>query len=394
MDHTFLGIMYFVALSHGLMLTVSLWRKSSKGSPSKWLTIIAIVICYKLFEGGALYTGLYKYVAHIMDLMPYMVLLIGPMLWLYVRQVTGKMKLSSILLAANFIPFVAIWLFNSPSVFRAAEDKIKMWEYVLNSSGGDLPTYYIVLLLSIKAHLGTYLYLSWRSITQFKGVAANLRADNSSLVLSSMQFMVIAFFLLELTWVSLFVGQQLLGLVTLNAVGDIWLMFVAFMVLAIGYVGLQNPDLVFTPEECKLAVKQTTTPESESSESNVKYLHSALSDETSEALAKELEAQIKSQQLYLNEKLTLTDLAKATEIKAHTLSQIINQSMKTNFYKLVNGYRIQHAVTLIEDDNINWSLERIAIESGFGNRVTFSKAFKEVMDCTPSAYKKKLAQVS
>jgi len=49
---------------------------------------------------------------------------------------------------------------------------------------------------------------------------------------------------------------------------------------------------------------------------------------------------------------------------------------------------------LIDDTTVNWSLERIALESGFNNRVTFSKAFKEVMDCTPSAYKKKQQAVS
>lgn len=58
-----------------------------------------------------------------------------------------------------------------------------------------------------------------------------------------------------------------------------------------------------------------------------------------------------------------------------------------------NGFLIEHqnkiyAVTLIDDDTVNWPLERIALESGFSNRVTFVKAFKDVMSCTPSAYKK------
>lgn len=395
MDHSFLGIIYFIALSHGLMLTVALFRKSKPGSPSKWLAVIACIICYKLYEGALLYTGLYKHLSHTMSLIPYMVLIVGPLIWIYVRQVTGKAKLPILLFAANFIPAAAIWLYNSPSVFRSAEQKVAMWNYVLGSTGGELPTFYIVLLLSIKVHLGVYLFLSWRLISNLKSVAANSRADNSKDILANMQFMVIAFFILELIWVSLFAGQQLFGLGTLNSVGDIWLMFVAFMVLSIGYIGLQQPDLVFTPEECKLAEQQKQSEnESGKDESNVKYLHSALPESTSELLSKELEQQIQEQQLYLNDKLTLTELAKATNIKAHTLSQIINQSMQSNFYKLINSYRVQHAVDLIEDNTVTWSLERIAFESGFSNRVTFNKAFKEVMDCTPSAFKKKLTQAS
>ena len=324
-----------------------------------------------------------------------MVLIIGPLLWVYVRQVTGLTKLPPFIFAANVIPALAIWLFNSPSVFRAAEEKVTMWNYVLDSSGGELPWFYIVLLLSIKAHLGIYLALSWHLISKLKLISNDLRVDNSKLVLTSMQFMVVAFFLLELLWVSLFVAQQFFGIGTLSSVGHIWLLFVGFMVLSIGYIGLQQPDLVFSHEEFKL-VEHQTLPNSatETVNSNVKYLHSALPVTTGELLAKELESEIQKQQLYLNEKLTLTDLAKATDIKAHTLSQVINQSMKTNFYKLINSFRIQHAVNLIEDESINWPLERIAYESGFGNRVTFSKTFKEVMDCTPLAYKKKLVNVS
>lgn len=377
------------------MLAVSLWRKSPKGAPGKWLTIIAFIISYKLFEGGALYTGFYQHLSHFMDLLPFMVLFVGPLLWLYVRQVTGKSPLSKLALASNFIPAVAIWLYNSPSVFRSSEDKIAMWNYVMNNSGGEMPTFYIVLLLAVKAHLASYLFFSWKLISQFSSQADQLRSDNSKLVLTNMQFMVVAFFILELTWVGLFTAQQFFAIGTLNSVSNIWLLFVAFMVLGIAYVGLQQPNLVFTPEECNLAKnnhKQHSIPAI--NDTNVKYLHSALPENTGEILAKEIEQHILSNQLFLNEKLTLTDLAKATSIKAHTLSQVINQTMKTNFYRLINGYRIQHAVDLIESNTVNWPLERIAYESGFANRVTFSKTFKEIMQCTPSDYKKHISKVS
>lgn len=389
MDHTFIGIIYFIALSHGLMLAVTLLKRTTANAPTKWLTIIAFVICYKLYEGAVLYTRLFEPVVHTIGLLPFMVLVVGPLIWMYVRHVTGKRPLPRLFLLANFVPAIALWLLNSSSVFRNGEDKIASWNALLNSTAGDLPIFYIVLLLSIKVHLGIYLYLSWRSVSQFKSVVTSLRADNSRSLLANMQFIVVAFFILELTWVSLFSAQQLIGLGTLNSVSDIWLLFVAFMVLAIAFIGLQQPDLVFTPEECKLALQQNNSHTEQGDESsNVKYLHSALPESTSTELSQELEDRIQEHNLYLNEKLTLTDLAKATGIKAHTLSQIINQGMQTNFYKLINGYRIQHAIQLIDDPKVNWSLERIALESGFNNRVTFSKAFKEVMECTPSAYKK------
>ena len=74
MDHTLIGIIYFIALSHGLMLAVTLLRRTTANAPSKWLTVIAFVICYKLYEGALLYTGLFEQVVHTIGLLPFMVL--------------------------------------------------------------------------------------------------------------------------------------------------------------------------------------------------------------------------------------------------------------------------------------------------------------------------------
>jgi len=257
-----------------------------------------------------------------------------------------------------------------------------------------LPPVIVILLLSIKVQLGTYLWLSWSSIKRFEAACSNLRADNSKLVLQRLRLTAMALFALEAVWVLLFIAQQLAGLGTLSFMSDMWLLFVAAFVLALGYIGLQNPALVFDPEEQKLAESSRaeqdtdTHKQGQKDNSNVKYLHSALPKNTLNQLALELEKQLREQQLYLDDKLSLTKLAHETQIRSHTLSQVISQSMSSNFYKLINGYRVQHAQSLIDDPKLNWSLERIALESGFNNRVTFVKAFKEVMYCTPSTYKK------
>jgi len=394
MVNTVLGVVYFIAFSHALLLAASLYKRSVKKGAGHLLAMLMVIMGYKLFEGGVLYTGLYKALPHTMDLLPLAALFLGPVFYLYVRRVIGRIPKPWYFSFLHFVPGLILWLYNSPSVFRSAEDKVAMWQFVLTSGDSmSLPPFIVVLLLSVKVHLGTYLWLSWRSIQQFEVVAAQLRADDTQQVLKRLKLTVIGLIVLESIWVGLFALQQFLSVDTLGSVSTIWLLFVAFFVLAFGYFGLQKPNLVFDEEERKLTEHGIAhqpavgTPKS-SSANKVKYFHSALPESTLDVLAKSVESKLQNDQLYLDDKLSLTKLAKLTDIRSHTLSQVISQSMNTNFYKLINGYRVQHAVNLIENSSNCWSLERIALESGFSNRVTFVKAFKEVIGCTPSAHKK------
>jgi len=394
MTHTVLGVIYFIAFSHALMLATSLYKRSSQNGAARLLSLLLVIMGYNLFEGGVLYTGLYTVLPHTMDLLPLSALFLGPVFYLYVSRVTGLRSKLGYFSLLHFVPGFMIWLYNSPSVFRSAEDKIAMWQYILTSSDSvTLQPVIIALLVAVKIHLGCYLWLSWRSINTFEVAAKQLRADDTQLVLYRLKLTVIGLIILESVWVGLFFLQQTFSINTLGSVSNIWLLFVAGFVLTFGYVGLQKPNLIFDAEERKLTEhgsdhRLEKAPPKNSASDKVKYFHSALPESTLDVLAKEVESKLHNDQLYLDETLSLTKLAKLTDIRSHTLSQVISQSMNTNFYKLINGYRVQHAVGLIEDSGNSWSLERIAFESGFSNRVTFVKAFKEVIGCTPSAHKK------
>ncbi|MEI4551065.1 helix-turn-helix domain-containing protein [Pseudoalteromonas spongiae] len=393
MPQTVLGVIYFIAFSHALMLAISLWRKTklTNITTAKWLALVCLIISYKLFEAGALYLGLYPHLAHFMDLLPGEVLLIGPLVFIYISLVVGEEKPKTYQLILHFIPAMSLWCYNAPSVFQSLDAKVTMWQFVLSQTEARvIPLKFVLLFLAIKTHLSIYLFLSWQHIQKFETVCNALRADNSKAVLKQLTFLVVSLFLLELVWVGLFIGQQFFAIGTLALVSDIWLLFIAVIILAIGYIALQKTDLLMSKEEHALI--QQNYSENKDDSSNIKYFHSALSEQQSNHVAKHLEQQIKAKQLYLNDKLTLTTLAHETDIKAHTLSQVINQSMQTNFYRLINGYRIQHAISLIDDPSVHWPLERIAFESGFANRVTFSKAFKEIMGQTASEYKKQRQQ--
>lgn len=107
-------------------------------------------------------------------------------------------------------------------------------------------------------------------------------------------------------------------------------------------------------------------------------------------LFNELDTLIDAERLYLKEDLTLSELGQRMALNPKYLSQAINFQEDLNFNKYINQKRIRHAADMIRNTSFDGlSMEGIAMESGFRSKSTFNTAFKTVMGCTPSEYKKR-----
>lgn len=94
-----------------------------------------------------------------------------------------------------------------------------------------------------------------------------------------------------------------------------------------------------------------------------------------------------AKQLHLNSKLTIVDLAAACNTDRTHLSNFINKELGISFYDFVNRYRIQHvSIPMIEKDGSIYSIEEIALASGFGSISTFKRAFKKITNMPPGTY--------
>ena len=88
--------------------------------------------------------------------------------------------------------------------------------------------------------------------------------------------------------------------------------------------------------------------------------------------------------------ISLNDLAKKLYLSNAYLSKYIKKNFGLSFLEYVNNIRLFHAV-----DDLTCSdkqITRIALENGFPTIASFNKAFKDVYQMTPSAYRKNLNQ--
>jgi AraC-like DNA-binding protein len=123
-------------------------------------------------------------------------------------------------------------------------------------------------------------------------------------------------------------------------------------------------------------------------EQKTKYTNSNLEVEDALRVNEDLRLVMEQDKLYLMPDLTLQVLSKEVNVKPHHLSQIINQYHQKNFSDFVNDYRVKEAQRLIVQ-NVNLKLEAIGYDSGFNTKATFNAAFKKIIGCTPSEYRKK-----
>ncbi|TQV73620.1 AraC family transcriptional regulator [Aliikangiella marina] len=412
MQLSFVSLVYLIAFSHALIMAIALWRQTEPGQSGRILAALLLVMAYKLFEGGVTYSNLYRIIPHTLDLLPGAVLVMGPVFYAYIHRVVGKGQFHLKDWLLHLSPAILLIAINSPQVFVSGEVKVNTYaQFNAYEATVLLPWRIIILLVILKVHLATYLGYAWKMLKRYEDQVDSLRADFSHELFTRHKQLCLAFIALESVWVILFLLQQTTPIIALDYVSKVWLLFMAVIVLSMGYYGLKQPSIIFSDIERSLIEQQSsvkaesdTPPEESVTTSNLvnpaeednakKYAQSIVPDSTAEEVKSLIEKSLKEQHLYLDDKLSLTSLADKLSLKPHLLSQVINQYMQTNFYQLVNTYRVNHAIKLLSDTSISWPLERVALESGFGNRVTFNKAFKSLEGCTPSAFRKQIRLAS
>lgn len=121
--------------------------------------------------------------------------------------------------------------------------------------------------------------------------------------------------------------------------------------------------------------------------------YKTLSEELVRTLGQQLEALMSNERLYLCNDLSLLALAQALGVSVHHMSELLNLPPYGGFYEYVNRYRLAHARALLTDPGCKLRILDIAFESGFSNKNSFYKVFRENFQSTPQEYRNNAMQV-
>ena len=111
-------------------------------------------------------------------------------------------------------------------------------------------------------------------------------------------------------------------------------------------------------------------------------------DETDFLIMKEIEKLMSEDKLYRSVTLSVELLAQKLSAKRHYISNAINHCTKKSFNTFVNEYRIKEAVQLLSQTGADtFTIDTIAYNVGFNNRINFYRVFKKMTGLSPVEFR-------
>lgn len=362
-----------------LLAFILFFRSDTKQRGRRLLALLllslGIASCFHSFNDLSFYLDF----PHLIRLNWGLPLIFGPLLYLYVRQLTvpeARVSKSDI---QFFTPYILNILLLLPFFLQDGESKIQILDYftAIITRGTDIYQIYYYLLQVAIAYWGWhYTIKCFPLLTEYQNRLLATFSEIEKRQLSWLKTIIYGF----LGLFALFV--LVLWLTIKNSYPDFdyeqyfyvgsfglvyWMTFKA--------VNLQTTTPSATPKPAAPKVPEKETPPQD------------------KALEKQLLQYMESEKPYLDSELTAVQLAHSLQITRHQLSQVLNEQLGKNFYDFINSYRVAaFKAHLIDPDFQSFSLLGIALEAGFKSKSSFNAVFKKLTGMTPSQYKKTLNQ--
>lgn len=100
-----------------------------------------------------------------------------------------------------------------------------------------------------------------------------------------------------------------------------------------------------------------------------------------------LDEQVKTEQLFKIERITLGQLSASTGLQQRDISRAINLHAQKSFNEYINHLRVEYVCQGLQTKT-EQSIIDLALEAGFTSKAVFNRSFKQVLGLTPSEYKK------
>lgn len=300
------------------------------------------------------------------------VLLLGPLLWLYVKCLTirdFKINSKHLLLLIPFIIVFLIFLYNDyikPDAARIALDSKETFKHSL--------IFPIVMFLIAASNIG---YTVWglKIIQRYRERLKSYYSGSGHPELKWLRFLLILSLIAYSLISALYMVDSAMNLMPFKILQVLGFAIASTFIIIIGFFGLRQGDLFSS----SIQSKSNTEPSGKIPLTGV-----VKGDKDFVAILLEY---MREKKPYLNPELNLDSLSNSLKVNQDYLSGVLNGSLNMNFYDFVNHYRVEEFKSLCRDpEKRKLTIIALAMDSGFNSKATFNRVFKKSTGITPSEY--------
>ncbi|WP_339815935.1 AraC family transcriptional regulator [uncultured Imperialibacter sp.] len=373
-----MDFLFIVGIAQAFFFALLLGKKKDKSVADKILLVWLIFIGLHLLGFYWDYSGFSSQHPHLLGFSWFMPIAEGPFLWIYAAALLSGAKRFNPWWLIHFVPFVllnvSIYDFYLSLPEQKAQFAATLWEN---------PPWQAVLGNFLTLYSGPVYVLFL--LVRLKRFRSGLRDFFSSTERINLQW------LQRLTWGLGGIWAVVLGTYAYCRIADTRLpdnnnyyifIAVSLFVLFLGYHGLKYENILVKYASPDVASDEAATVE--------RYKKSGLKPTDEKALLNQIKSLLVEQELYLEQNLTLDDLAKKLDKPRHYISQAIGSEEGLTFYSLVNQLRVEAAKEkLVSDEFAHFSLLGIGLDSGFNSKASFNRVFKEYAGISPSEHRER-----
>jgi AraC-like DNA-binding protein len=313
--------------------------------------------------------------------------LIAPLGYLYVRSVLFNEVAFKKIDFLHALPFLFFTLNYLPFFVSSTESKLEILSAiasdkntVISAQIGLFPESFFYLFRPFQVFF--YLFFQWLLILQFKTTFKVKQVEYQIRhVIRWLKVFTLANTLILLGFVliyALYLSKEILF-------DDHLLSSIPNAILSISFFVITTYLLLFPQILNGLPFVKYTEKKSELlSDELVKvpYIHKNYTKEIAQ-----LDAYFANSKAYLQPNLSISEVAVATQIPNRELSFLINSFYKQRFSDYLNDMRLSHFLSQVDASSLDsFTIESIAVASGFGYKSSFYRAFKKKYGSTPTTY--------
>ncbi len=357
---TVLTILIVYGALQAIFIAIILLKANTRSLFKTLFAILLLVEGITLVERLLFETELIRSVPHLLGISHPLSFIKPPLMLFMALAVTSKGFKISKKLVWHFIPFGLMLFLNLPFYALEGQEKLDSVQNFMEKvpSHASFDFYFT---LSFFLYIGIYIFLALQRLNQFRTLTINNALVNWY---RKLLLLYTVFLLLHLVY---FLVQPLGGF-NFDLINQISMLAMTFIIQGIAYILIERSSLT-----SRTSIPDWGNPEQRKQDE--KRILDALEQE----------------KLYLDDELSLKKFSENIGLPQKYVSQIINQKFNSSFKRLINQYRIQEAKQIMEaskEDTIK--LIDVGFQSGFNNKVSFYRSFREFEKLSPSEYLKKL----